>query len=60
MFADESSLMATTRLCAEGPSAKGLGPKLRNGAVQRPLALGAWPSQGNARAYQQSAERSSV
>jgi len=60
MFANASGFIATTRSRAEGPSAKGLGPKLHNGAVQRPLALGAWPAQGNARAYQQSAERSSV
>jgi len=41
MVADGSSFLATTRSHAEGPSAKGLGPKLHNGLVQRPLTVGA-------------------
>jgi len=41
-------------------SVKGLGPKLQNGAVRRPLALGAWPTQSNAEAEQTRAVRSLV
>jgi len=42
------------RLPAEGLSAKGLGPIWRDGAVRRPLALGAWPAPSRARVSQQS------
>lgn len=60
MLAGESSLTATTSLSSDGPSAKGLGPRLPSGAVRRSLALGEWPTENNARASHESVVRSSV
>jgi len=40
MFVDVPSFTATMSLSSEGPTAKGLGPKLRSRVVQWPWALG--------------------
>ena len=51
MLANGVSFLTTTSLPSEGPSAKGQGPRakgqrpeLRDRAVRRPSALGAWPT----------------
>ena len=60
MFAVASSFCVTTAVPAGGPGAKGLAPTLLDSAVPRRSALGAWPTQSNARAWQRSAVTSLV